>query len=143
MDFYNDTIMYHALDSKHFKKLEVCDYSSLGHNPSCGDKINVEVKIDNNIITDIAFSGSGCAISKASSSIMADTLIGKTKEEALNIIKIFEKMVTRENITEEEKQLLKEAAIFENVKNMPSRVKCALLSYKTLEEILSKTNNNI
>ncbi len=86
----------------------------------------------------MAFSGHGCAISQASTSIMIDTLKGKNIEEAKEIIKTFIEMVKRESKSEEELEKLEDAIAFKNVANMPARVKCALLAWHTIEDILNK-----
>ena len=100
-DVYNDLIMEHSMNSYNKKKLENADYSEIGHNPNCGDEITLELKLNGDKIEDMAFSGHGCAISQASTSIMIDTLRGKTIEEAKEIIKTFIEMIKRE-ITDEE-----------------------------------------
>ena len=140
LDIYNELIMEHAMNSQNKKELESFDHCSLGHNPNCGDEIKIELKLsdDKNTIENMAFSGHGCAISQASTSIMIDTLRGKTVKEAKKIIEIYLKMIRRENITKEEENLLQEAIVFKNISNMPARVKCALLSWHTLDEILNK-----
>ena len=86
----------------------------------------------------MAFTGHGCAISQASTSIMIDTLKGKTINEAKEIIKIFIEMIKRETTDEEELKRLEDAIAFRNVSNMPARVKCALLAWHTVEDILNK-----
>ena len=116
--------------------------TSLGHNPNCGDEITLEVKLDGDIIEDMAFSGHGCAISQASTSIMIDTLKGKTVKEAQDIIKTFIGMIKREQESEEELEKLEDAIAFKNIANMPARVKCALLAWHTLEDILNKNEEN-
>ena len=135
---YNELIMEHSMNSYNKKKLEKADFCEIGHNPNCGDEITLEVKIDKNKIEDMAFSGHGCAISQASTSIMIDTLKGKTIEEAKEIIKTFIEMIKREIIDEDELQKLEDAIAFKNVANMPARVKCALLAWHTLEDMLNK-----
>ena len=92
-DVYNDLIMEHSMNSYNKKKLENADYSEIGHNPNCGDEITLQLKLNGNKIEDMAFSGHGCAISQASTSIMIDTLRGKTIEEAKEIIKTFIEMI--------------------------------------------------
>lgn len=86
----------------------------------------------------MAFTGHGCAISQASTSIMIDTLKGKTVEEAKDIVKTFIDMIKRETKSEEELEKLEDAIAFKNISNMPARVKCALLAWHTIEEILNK-----
>lgn len=137
-DVYNELIMEHSMNSYNKKKLSDANYSEVGHNPNCGDEITLELKIDNNIIEEMAFTGHGCAISQASTSIMIDTLKGKTVEEAKEIIKTFIEMIKRETTSEEELKKLEDAIAFRNVSNMPARVKCALLAWHTLEDILNK-----
>ena len=90
------------------------------------------------VIEDMAFSGHGCAISQASTSIMIDTLKGKSIEEAKEIIKLFIEMIKREIKDEKELEKLEDAIAFRNVANMPARVKCALLAWYTIEDILNK-----
>ena len=135
---YNDLIMEHSMNSCNKKKLGKCDYCEIGHNPNCGDEITIELKLDGNIIEDMAFTGHGCAISQASTSIMIDTLRGKSIEEAKKIIETFIGMIKRETKSEEELKKLEEAIAFRNVANMPARVKCALLAWHTLEDMLEK-----
>ena len=137
-DVYNELIMEHSMNSYNKKKLSCADFCKLGHNPNCGDEISIEVKMNGNIIENMAFSGHGCAISQASTSIMIDTLKGKTVEEAREIIKTFIEMIKREITDEEELKKLEDAIAFKNVSNMPARVKCALLAWHTIEDILNK-----
>lgn len=137
-DVYNELIMEHSMNSYNKKKLEKVDYCEIGHNPNCGDEITLELKLNGNVIEDMAFSGHGCAISQASTSIMIDTLKGKTIDEAKEIIKTFIEMIKRETTDEEELKKLEDAIAFRNVSNMPARVKCALLAWHTIEEILNK-----
>ncbi len=141
-ELYNDLIMEHSMNSYNKKKLEKADYSEIGHNPNCGDEITLELKLNGNTIEDMAFTGHGCAISQASTSIMIDTLKGKTVEEAKEIIKIFIEMIKRETKDEQELKKLEDAIAFKNVSNMPARVKCALLAWHTLEDILNNNENS-
>ena len=140
-EIYNELIMEHSMNSYNKKKLEKADYSCVGHNPNCGDEITLEIKLKGNIIEDMAFSGHGCAISQASTSVMIDVLKGKTIEEAKEIIKTFIEMIKRETTDEEELKKLEEAIAFRNVSNMPARVKCALLAWHTIEDMLSEEKN--
>jgi len=137
-DVYNDLIMEHSMNSYNKKKLESADFCELGHNPNCGDEITLEVKMNGDIIEDMAFHGHGCAISQASTSIMIDTLKGKTVDEAKEIVKTFIEMIKRETKSEEELRKLEDAIAFKNISNMPARVKCALLAWHTLENVFEK-----
>ena len=138
---YNELIMEHSMNSYNKKKLENADYCEVGHNPNCGDEITLELKLNGDITEDMAFSGHGCAISQASTSIMIDVLKGKTIKEAKEIIKTFIDMIKRETKSEEELEKLEEAIAFRNVANMPARVKCALLAWHTIEDMLNEENN--
>ena len=137
-DVYNDLIMEHSMNSYNKKQLENPDYEEKGHNPNCGDEITLELKLDGNKIKDLAFLGHGCAISQSSTSIMIDTLKGKTIDEAKEIIKTFIEMIKREITDEKELEKLEDAIAFRNIANMPARVKCALLAWHTMEDMLNK-----
>ena len=137
-DVYNDLIMEHSMNSYNKKKLENPTCCEMGHNPNCGDEIEIQIKLKDNIIEDMAFTGHGCAISQASTSRMIDTLKGKTVEEAKDIIKTFIEMIKRETKNEEDLKKLEDAIAFRNVSNMPARVKCALLAWHTIEDLLNK-----
>ena len=137
-DVYNDLIMEHSMNSYNKKKIENPTCCEMGHNPNCGDEIEIQIKLNDNIIEDMAFTGHGCAISQASTSIMIDTLKGKTVEEAKDIIKTFIEMIKRETKNEEDLKKLEDAIAFRNVSNMPARVKCALLAWHTIEDLLNK-----
>lgn len=139
-DLYNDLIMEHSMNSYNKRKLESCDFCEMGHNPNCGDEIELEIKMNGDVIEDMAFTGHGCAISQSSTSIMIETLRGKTVEEAKEIIKTFIAMIKREITDEEELKKLEDAIAFKNVSNMPARVKCALLAWHTVDGLLNNIN---
>ena len=146
-DLYSDLIMEHSMHSCNKRELCCATCCAMGHNPNCGDEIKLEFELENGIIKDMSFSGHGCAISQSSTSIMIDTLRGKTVEEAKNIISIFIKMINRQEVSDEEKELLGNSIAFENISNMPARVKCALLAWHTANNVLDsskelKDNNN-
>lgn len=139
-EVYNELIMEHSMNSYNKKKLDKYDFCEIGHNPNCGDEITLELKLNGDVIEDMAFSGHGCAISQASTSVMIDTLKGKTIDEAKEIIQTFIAMIKREITDEDELQKLEDAIAFKNVSNMPARVKCALLAWHTIEDVLNKNN---
>lgn len=139
-DIYNEIIMEHSMNSYNKRKLNNADFCEIGHNPNCGDEISLELKLNGSVIEDMAFSGHGCAISQASTSIMIDTLKGKTIKEAKEIIETFIKMIKREIKDEEDLERLEDAIAFRNISNMPARVKCALLAWHTIDDILNKSN---
>lgn len=139
-EMYNDLIMEHSMNSYNKKKLDSCDFCEKGNNPNCGDEIEIQIKLggeNKDIIEDMAFTGHGCAISQASTSIMIDTLKGKTIKEAKEIIETFIEMIKRETKSDEELKKLEDAIAFKNVSNMPARVKCALLAWHTVEGMLN------
>jgi SUF system feS assembly protein, nifU family len=141
MEIYKQVIIENTKEKEH--KKEIKGIEKEGINPSCGDELKIYVKMDkdNTIIEEISFTGRGCAISEASANIMSEILKGKTKEEAKKIITTFFDMI-KLNETNEEKlmETLGDAYAFKNIAYMPSRVKCAFLSWKTLEKILEELN---
>ena len=141
-EVYSDLIMEHSMNSYNKKELENADYCQMGHNPNCGDEIKLELKLNGNIIEDMAFTGHGCAISQASTSIMIDTLRGKTIDEAKEIISTFISMIKREIKDEKELEKLEDAIAFKNISNMPARVKCALLAWHTIEKMREERENS-
>ena len=142
-DIYNDLIMEHSMYSENKKNIENADFTEMGHNPNCGDEIKLELKLNGDVIEDLAFSGHGCAISQSSTSIMIDTLRGKNIKEAKEIINTFIEMIKREITDENELKKLEDAIAFKNVSNMPARVKCALLAWHTMEDMLEKVTDNV
>lgn len=135
-ELYNEIIMEHSMNSYNKKKLEKCDLCEKGHNPNCGDEIEIEVKLNGDKIEDMSFTGHGCAISQSSTSVMIDVLKGKTTKEAKDIIETFIKMIKRETTDEKELEKLEEAIAFKNISNMPARVKCALLAWHTMQDMI-------
>ena len=139
-ELYNDIIMEHSMNSYNKKQLQSCDFCELGHNPNCGDEIKIEVKLNGDVIEDMAFTGHGCAISQSSTSVMMDVLKGKTNKEAKEISKTLINMIKRKITDEKELEKLEDAIAFKNISNMPARVKCALLAWHTMDDLLQKNN---
>ena len=134
--FYNEILTEHNIHPLHKFKMINPKNSLRGVNPSCGDDITLQLNVsEDGIIEDGAFFGDGCAISQASADIMLDMILGKTVEEALELKDTFLKMI-KDQVTEEELELLEEAGALQDISHMPSRVKCAVLGWHTLEEIL-------
>lgn len=131
---YTQLIMEHNRSNHNKKSLENPDITERGHNPSCGDDISLELKIEDKIIVDAAYSGVGCAISQASTSIMIDLIKDKTVEEALKLVDTFISMIKKEIRDDEELEILEDSIVFKNISNMPARVKCAVLAWHTLKE---------
>ena len=134
-ELYRSVIMEHAKSPKN-KGITKADDFTFVHfkNPSCGDDINVEIKIENGVITDIHQDGKGCSISMSSASVMTETLVGKTVEEAMELINDFYTLVKGEEPQNEEE--LGEAVAFSGVSQFPARIKCATLSWKAIEQAI-------
>lgn len=139
-EIYTTLIMEHSTSKHNRRKLDQVDLSERGHNPSCGDEITLEVKLNGDIIEDLAFTGQGCAISQASTSMMIDLIKGKSKEEALKLVETFIGMIKREIDDEDELEELEDVIVLKNISNMPARVKCAVLAWHTLKEAMEKDN---
>ncbi len=134
--FYREIINEHNLRPTHKHILPRAGLSRRGVNPSCGDDITLQLTIENGEIKDGAYSGNGCAISQASADMMLDLVIGKTPEEAKHLSNVFFRMI-KGKVTDEELEELEEAGSLQDVSHMPARVKCAVLSWHTLENMMS------
>ncbi len=132
---YREIVNEHNLHPTHKFDLDNPTKVLRGINPSCGDDINLQLEIENGIITDGSYSGSGCAISQASADMMLDLIIGKTTDEAGDLCEKFLKMIKGEASCEEIDEL-DEAASLADISHMPARVKCAQLGWRTLEEMI-------
>lgn len=130
-DLYQEIILDHNKNPRNFRKLEHADHLAVGHNPLCGDKVTVFVKLNGEVVEDVSFDGSGCAISKASASLMTTVMKGKTLAAAKDAFESFHQMVngTQEGALDEEK--LGKLAVFAGVSEFPARVKCASLAWHT------------
>ena len=133
--FYNEILIDHNMHPAHKHELPDADMEMRGYNPTCGDDITLRLKVSEGVVVDGAFTGSGCAISQASADMMLDLVIGKPKEEALRLSDIFLRMI-KGNASEEEIDELEEACVLQDVSHMPARVKCAVLGWHTLEQML-------
>lgn len=139
---YTELIREHNKNPINKKEMSDATISEKGHNPSCGDEITLHLKVDNDTIVDASFSGVGCAISQASTSMMIDIMKGKTVNEAEKIANIFLRMIRKEIDDEEDLSILGDAVFLENISNMPARVKCGVLPWHTLKISLEKLNNS-
>ena len=138
---YRTVIMdnYKNPKNKGLKKTDDYHFVHL-NNPSCGDEMNVEIKIENGIIKDVRQDGHGCSISMSSASVMSDVLIGKTVEEARKIILDFYGLVT--GTDPEDEEALGEAIAYIGVRQFPARVKCATLAWKAIERAIDEVIDN-
>ena len=133
--FYNDILTDHNLHPMHKHELADANMQLEGVNPSCGDDIILNLKVEDGKIVDGSFTGDGCAISQASADIMLDLIIGREVEEAERLKESFLHMIKGE-ATDEEMELLEEAGALADISHMPARVKCAVLGWHTLENML-------
>ena len=133
--FYGEIINDHNLRPVHKHEFDGANMELCGVNPSCGDDITLKLKVDDGVITDGAYVGDGCAISQASADIMLDLVIGKSEDEAKHLSELFLNMIKGE-ISDEELDELEEAGALIDISHMPARVKCAVLGWHTLEEML-------
>ena len=131
-DISTELIAQHSRWTANKPHLEHASCSEKGHNPSCGDEITLELDVKDGIIRDAAFTGVGCAISQASTSMMIDLIKGESVEKAEHLAKLFIAMIKGEVTDEEELEELDEAMALKNISTMPARVKCAVLSWHTL-----------
>lgn len=133
---YQEILNEHNLNPNNRGETKDANFVLRGVNPSCGDDITLNLKIDDDgVIKEGTFSGSGCAISQASVDMMLDNVIGKTKEEAIRLASLFMDMI-KGNAQGEELEPLDEAASLQNISKMPARVKCAVLGWHTMDEML-------
>jgi nitrogen fixation protein NifU and related proteins len=135
-ELYQAVILDHNKKPRNFHRLENANRTAEGYNPLCGDQLNVYVELENEQIKDIGFEGSGCAISKASASMMTQSVKGKSKPEAEQLFDEFHRMATGELDEENDPNHLGKLKIFAGVREFPARVKCATLSWHTLHAAL-------
>ena len=135
-DLYQEVILDHNRRPRNFQKLDGANRMAEGYNPLCGDQLTVYLRLEDGVIKDISFQGSGCAISKASASMMTASLKGKSKADAEALFETFHKMVTADlSVTFDPLEVGKLAA-FSGVREFPVRVKCATLPWHTLHAAL-------
>ena len=134
--FYNEILTEHNRNPYHKHPLKVVDLMLEGVNPSCGDDIFLNLKMNGDVIEDASFQGDGCAISQASADIMAELITDETVEEAKRLSGLFLAMIRGEELSEEDFEDLDEAAQLKDISHMPARVKCAELAWRTLDGML-------
>ena len=135
-ELYQDTILEHNKNPRNFREIDDARYVAFGNNPLCGDALQVFVKVDGDVVSDVAFKGSGCAISKASASMMTQAVKGRTLHETEELFDEFHRMVTGSLDPEAEETHLGSLRAFSGVIEFPARVKCASLSWHTLDAAL-------
>lgn len=135
-ELYQEVILDHNKRPRNFQKLEGANRAADGYNPLCGDQITVYLLVEDHVIRDIAFQGSGCAISKASASMMTAAVKGKTTAEAESLFETFHRMVTADLSAACDPLVVGKLAAFAGVREFPVRVKCATLPWHTLQAAL-------
>jgi len=136
-DLYQELIVDHSRRPRNYRRLENPTHQAEGFNPLCGDKVKVYVDLENNVVRDISFEGEGCAISKASASLMTETIKGKSKAEVEQLFSRFRGLATGTG----DGSGLGKLAVFSGLRGFPARVKCATLVWHTLHAALGQTAN--
>jgi nitrogen fixation protein NifU and related proteins len=142
-DLYQEVILEHSKAPRNYRELKGSDRKAEGFNPLCGDRFTVYVQMEGDSIREITFQGSGCAISKASASMMTQSLKGKTRAEADELFHRFHKVVTGQAPTNGDQPELGKLTVFSGVSEFPARVKCATLAWHTLQAALEGTQEPI
>jgi nitrogen fixation NifU-like protein len=135
-DLYQEVILDHNKRPRNFRTLDNANRAAEGYNPLCGDRLSLSLRIDDGIVTDAAFQGSGCAISKASASLMTDSIKGQPVADVRDLFRRFHTMVTTP--PEQAVEDLGKLSVLAGVREFPVRVKCASLAWHTLKAALDK-----
>jgi nitrogen fixation NifU-like protein len=130
-ELYQEVILDHNRRPRNFRTIEPSSHRAAGHNPLCGDRLSLYVQVDAGQISDVAFQGSGCAISKASASLMTDAIKGKTIVEARDLFEHFHAMITSD--TESVAEDMGKLSVLSGVREFPTRIKCASLAWHTMK----------
>lgn len=138
-EIYTELIRYHNKNPRNRKDISNATIKERGHNPSCGDDITLQIKTDGDVVIDAGFTGVGCAISQASTSMMIDLIKGKKIEEIDSILDTFLGMIRKDIDDESKLSVLGDAVYLKNISNMPARVKCGVLPWHSLKIALEKT----
>jgi len=136
-ELYQEVILEHNKKPRNFREIETANHKADGQNPLCGDQLTVYLEMDGGAVADVAFVGSGCAISKASASMMTQAVKGKSKAEVETLFEEFGRMVRGEMDAETEENSLGRLTIFAGVREFPARVKCASLSWHTVHAAIN------
>jgi nitrogen fixation NifU-like protein len=134
-DLYQEVVLEHSKRPRNYRVVDGANHEAAGHNPLCGDQLSVTLKLDGDVIRDIGFQGQGCAISKASASLMTGAVKDKTRAEAEALFELVHKLVT-EGPEGVDPEALGKLAVLSGVNEFPARVKCASLAWHTLRAAL-------
>ncbi|MCH8184996.1 MAG: SUF system NifU family Fe-S cluster assembly protein [Chloroflexi bacterium] len=136
-DLYQEIVVDHSRRPRNFGELEEANRTAEGFNPLCGDQLTIYLKVSDRVVTDVKFVGTGCAISKASASMMTEEIKGKTVEDIESIFESFRRMVTRKHGEDFDSSDLGDLEILSGVSEYPARIKCATLSWHAMQAALS------
>lgn len=139
--YTSTTFMEHSSHPDYKYEMDAPTLEHEGINPSCGDELTLQLRVENGVVEEASFTGHGCAISQASADIMADLITGETVEEARRLAGLFLAMIRGEQLSEADLEDLDEAAQLQDISHMPARVKCAELAWRTLDGMLEGRNN--
>lgn len=142
-DLYQEVILDHNRRPRNYGLLVDANRVARGHNPLCGDKLTILAHVDDGVIRDIKFEGSGCAISKASASLMTDAVKGHRVDEALVLFERFHEMVTTPMETDVDRDAMGKLGVLAGVREFPVRVKCASLAWHTLKAALAEPGTTV
>ena len=142
-DLYQEIILEHSKAPRNYRKPAGANQEAEGYNPLCGDRCTIYLDVEDGAIKDIGFQGSGCAISRASASMMTQALKGKSKAEAVQLFDQFHRLVTGEKDAVAKAQELGKLAVFAGVSKFPARVKCATLAWHTLQSALAGKHESV
>ena len=142
-ELYQEIVMDHNRRPRNFGSMTDSTATSEGFNPLCGDQITLFLKVSEDIVEDISFEGVGCAISKSSASMMTEGVKGKSVEETLTVFEAFREMITAKSDGSKDSEILGDLEILKGVAQYPTRIKCATLSWHTLQAALQGTEKDI
>jgi nitrogen fixation NifU-like protein len=142
-ELYQQVILDHNKSPRNFRKLETANHFAEGYNPLCGDRIDIYLFVEDNIVKDISFQGNGCAISKASASLMSSIVKGKSIEETKELFEKFHDLITGKIEDDTAMESLGKLSVFAGVKEFPARVKCASLAWHTMSAALKNEEQKI
>lgn len=141
-DLYQEILLEHNSKPRNFRKVEEANQTSEGYNPLCGDQITLYLKVVDGVINDVGFQGSGCAISRASASMMTQSIQGQSVERAQEIFDAFHHMITEPG-SELDYDTLGDLETLSGINEYPTRIKCAVLAWHTMKAALAGESNEV
>ena len=142
-DLYQEVILDHSRQPRNHHAMADASYQAGGYNPLCGDRVIIFLKFEGDVVSELSFQGSGCAISTASASMLTETLTGKTREEVKHVFEKFHDMLTGQPEDRPDPEILGKLQAFQGVCEFPARVKCATLAWHTLKAALENADEPV